>query len=132
MISWVHELALEWGAYMRSLGNPYNSENILHRMMTEGIGASHAYVAAIPELRKEVSEPEVLSFHRAFLRLPELHRDVVYVFYVPVAKIGTRLKVLEKLHGLSQTRAYELRSLAHAQIWGYIDAHLQVVSVKSL
>ena len=133
MIEWVHELALEWGAYLRSTGNPYQSRNIIHRMMKEGSGASHGHRQAIPlDFDAEQSEPEVLSFHRAFLRLPEISRDVIYVMYVPKASTKERMKALLMLHSLSKSKVYEVRGQAHAQIWGYIDAHLQMMrSVKN-
>lgn len=126
LIEWVHELAKEWGGYIRSLGNPYNSRNILDRMMREGVGAAHVYRSlALDEVEGEESEPEVLAFHRAFLRLPEVNRAVIFVLYVPQARINERLLVLNQLHGLSKSRVYEVRGQSHAQIWGWIDAHLQ-------
>ena len=126
MIEWVHELAREWGAYLRSSGNPYQSRNIIDRMMKEGSGASHTNVIPL-DFDAEQSESEVLSFHRAFLRLSEVPRDVIYVLYVPKATSNERMKALNALHGLSKSRVYEIRNQSHAQIWGYIDAHLQMV-----
>ena len=123
MIDWVHELALEWGAYMRTLGNPYHSKNILD-VVARGVQPRSVPLDAVDE---DDSEPEVLSFHRAFVRLDKLHRTVVYVMYVPIANMDQRLAVLKKVTGLSKSRIYEVRNQSHSQIWGYIDAHLQNV-----
>lgn len=126
MIDWVHELAKEWGAYLRSLGNPYYSQNILDVAVR---GWDYGPIS-LYDVDEEESEPEVLAFHRAFLRLRELNRDVIYFFYVPVDPMRQRLHVLQRLHGLSKSRAYEIRGQSHAQIWGYIDAHIQLMRAK--
>lgn len=121
MIDWVHDLALEWGAYLRTLGNPYYSQNVLD-VLARGVQPRSMPLA---DTDRDDSEPEVLSFHRAYLRLDELHRTVVYVMYVPVASTQRRMEVLKQVTGLSKSRVYEVRNQSHSQIWGYIDAHLQ-------
>lgn len=124
MIDWVHELAKEWGGYLRSMGNPYYSQNILDVMAR---GVSYKSVP-LDDVDEDHSEPEVLSFHRAFLRLSEVNRDVIYVMYVPVATIAERVGTLRDLHGLSKSKVYEIRNQSHSQIWGYIDAHIQMTN----
>ena len=121
-IDWVHELAIEWGAYLRTLGNPFKSQNILDVMVR---GVNYGSVD-LEEEEEEESEPAVLSFHRAFLRLEEVNQNVVYVMYVPIARIEDKVGALKELHGLSQSKVYEIRNQSHAQIWGYIDAHIQM------
>ena len=120
-IDWVHELAIEWGAYLRTYGNPFHTQNILD-VMVRGVN----YGSVELDEKAEESEPEVLSFHRAFLRLPEVNQNVVYVMYVPIARIEDKVSALNELHGLSKSKVYEIRNQSHSQIWGYIDAHIQM------
>lgn len=126
MIDWVHELAKEWGAYLRSLGNPYYSQNILDVAVR---GWDYGPIS-LYDVDEDESEPEVLAFHRAFLRLREVNRDVVYYMYVPIAPINQRVAYLKQLHGLTKPKVYDIRNQSHSQIWGYIDAHIQMM--KSL
>ena len=128
MIDWVHDLALEWGAYLRTLGNPYSSQNVLD-MLPCGVQPRSLSLA---DIDRDDSEPEVLSFHRAYLRLDELHRTVVYVMYVPVASTQQRMAALKQITGLGKSKIYEVRNQSHSQIWGYIDAHLQHVDSGNL
>ena len=60
MIDWVHDLALEWGAYLRTLGNPYYSQNLLD-VLASGVQPRSMPLA---DTDRDDSEPMAIASDR--------------------------------------------------------------------
>lgn|GEM_PF-4907232 len=116
MLDFIHSQGKAWGRYMRQSPTGYSSRSVMGRIVEEG-----SVGAAIKQFFQKIPVTGiprgVLPFHRAYLRLPERLREVIFVTYVVGAERDAKAEAL----GITKSHMYRLLDQAHYQIAGGMD-----------
>jgi len=122
MIEWVHEMAQDWGAWMRHPAKGWPPCSLMGRIAEEGsVGAAiKRHVGSVPI--HEMPEA-ALRFHRVFKNCGEQTRKIFWVMY---AVRGNRDNKAHAL-GVSKSTMYRQRNDAHSEFdgeWSKLMSHL--------
>ncbi len=116
MIQWVHLRGKEWGRWFAREDTGWPKASLMARIREEGsVGAAiKQQLARVPV---KLMPRAIAAFHRAFLSLPEQHRNVVAVMYRSSLPYEAKANAL----GVTKSTLYRLIDQSHGYLAARID-----------
>ena len=120
MIDYIHEMCLDWGAYMRKNPKCWSDKSPTWRLFRDQGAKGNMTKAKEPKgvlwIFKE-ENADIAEIHRIWRDMPEDINNVMVVFYIKKCSPKKKAEMLE----VSTAGLYQLRSHAHYYIAGRFD-----------
>ena len=120
MIDYIHEMCLDWGAYMRRNPKCWSDKSPSWRLFRDHGAKGNMTKAKEPSGVLQIFKEEnadIAEIHRIWRDMPEELNNFMVIFYI--RKFGKKKKA--EMLGITITKMYELRSHVHYYIVGRFD-----------